>query len=82
MAQGGAHKKDEWSEIEAEFTCPICEEIFTQPKTIPCLHTFCEQCIRATIEASERLGNELRCPVCRAELPRDVETIPTRISDH
>ncbi|XP_065904041.1 E3 ubiquitin-protein ligase TRIM71-like [Dysidea avara] len=79
MAQGSSYK-DEWREIEEEFTCPICDEIFTEPKTIPCLHTFCEQCIKSTIEASKLTGNELRCPLCRAELPQDVKNIPTNFS--
>ena len=70
----------EWGEIEGEITCSICEEIFSQPKTIPCLHTFCEQCIKSTIEASKRTGTELCCPICRAELPQDVKNIPTNFS--
>ncbi|XP_065904042.1 E3 ubiquitin-protein ligase TRIM71-like [Dysidea avara] len=80
MAQGSAYKKDEWSEIEEEVTCPICEEIFIQPKTIPCLHTFCERCVKSTIEASKLTGSEFRCPICRADMPQDVKNIPTNFS--
>ncbi|XP_065904043.1 tripartite motif-containing protein 2-like [Dysidea avara] len=69
-----------WEEIEEEITCSICEEIFTQPKTIPCLHTFCERCVKSTIEASKLTGSELCCPICRAELPQDVSNIPTNFS--
>ncbi|XP_065904123.1 tripartite motif-containing protein 2-like [Dysidea avara] len=79
MSLDGA-KKDEWKEVEEEITCSICKEILTQPKTIPCLHTFCEQCIKSTIEASKLTGSNLSCPICRAELPQDVSNIPTNFS--
>ena len=80
MAHEATSQEGGWGEIEEEITCAICEEIFTQPKTIPCLHTFCEQCIKSTIEASKLTGNELYCPICRAEMPQDVTNIPTNFS--
>ncbi|XP_063413502.1 uncharacterized protein LOC134695942 [Mytilus trossulus] len=50
-------------------TCPICLETLKSPKSLPCLHTFCETCIGEFILSTEqrteqRLSN-YPCPVCR-----------------
>ena len=37
--------------------CSICMEVYTDPRVLPCGHTFCRQCIEAF--------GELACPVCR-----------------
>ncbi|CAG2242087.1 NUP358 [Mytilus edulis] len=55
--------------------CPICLERYTKPKYLPCLHTFCEDCILTYVTSIlEKLdGKEhLNCPVCRTtvQLPK------------
>jgi len=72
--------KDEWEEIEEEITCSICDEMFTEPKTIPCLHTFCENCIKSAIEVGKQMERDICCPVCRAELSEDLKVVPTNFS--
>ncbi|CAG2242092.1 TRIM2_3 [Mytilus edulis] len=56
-------------------TCAICLERFIKPKSLPCLHTFCEGCILTFITSElEKLegNNHIECPVCRAtvQLPK------------
>ncbi|CAG2222914.1 unnamed protein product [Mytilus edulis] len=48
--------------------CPICLEILTKPKYLPCLHTFCEKCIGAYITSSFEKGENqsAECPICRS----------------
>ncbi|XP_063401775.1 uncharacterized protein LOC134685999 [Mytilus trossulus] len=49
--------------------CPICLEILTKPKYLPCLHTFCEKCIEAYITSSFEKGvnnQSAECPICRS----------------
>ncbi|XP_063416462.1 E3 ubiquitin-protein ligase TRIM33-like [Mytilus trossulus] len=51
------------------FMCPICLETLKSPKSLPCLHTFCETCIGEFIlsteqRAEQKLSN-YRCPICR-----------------
>lgn len=53
------------------FDCPICLERLTVPKYLPCLHTFCKQCIESYLEKFvQDLGTStyFECPVCRQKV--------------
>ena len=56
----------QWQKLEEEITCPVCRGIFTDPITTPCLHTFCKECLKASIEVTMA---EL-CPICRGVLSK------------
>jgi hypothetical protein len=47
--------------------CAICLETLNIPKYLPCLHTFCENCIASHISTSFEKGNKASfdCPICR-----------------
>ncbi|MGH0170299.1 UNVERIFIED_CONTAM: hypothetical protein FKN15_063989 [Acipenser sinensis] len=45
---------------QADCICPICLEIFLEPVTLPCDHTFCKPCFQQTVDKSN-----LCCPLCR-----------------
>jgi len=80
MASGGA--EEEWQQIEKEITCPICGDLFTDPKTIPCLHTFCKRCFEKWIESNKKTAFISCCPLCRAPLPQgyEISSVPTNFS--
>jgi len=44
--------------------CSICLEDFIDPKSLPCLHTFCLECLSSHYR-DKLPGDELLCPVCR-----------------
>ncbi|CAC5404531.1 unnamed protein product [Mytilus coruscus] len=48
-------------------TCAICLEKLKIPKYLPCLHTFCESCLRTYITAifEKEHKQSIECPVCR-----------------
>jgi len=45
--------------------CPICLEDFVNPKSLPCLHTFCLQCIKDHCR-DDSPGDRVNCPICRS----------------
>ena len=78
MASGGT---EEWQQVEEEITCSICGDLFTDPKTIPCLHTFCKQCIEKSVKSNKKMASVVCCPLCRAPLPRDdISSVPTNFT--
>lgn len=40
--------------------CPVCLEIFMEPVTLPCTHTFCKSCFLESVDKAT-----LCCPMCR-----------------
>ena len=45
--------------------CPICTEVYTDPRVLSCGHTICLKCIRKYIEEKESNEEEPVCPMCR-----------------
>jgi len=45
-------------------TCPICADLFDNPKSLPCLHAFCLKCLQGYFK-DKRPGDEELCPMCR-----------------
>ena len=50
------------SELEGLLTCSVCLEFFTNPKTLPCHHSFCQVCLENLPQETPR---SLSCPTCR-----------------
>lgn len=46
---------------EKHFLCSLCEEIFSNPVSTPCGHSFCKMCLRVYWSRS---GSD-ECPLCR-----------------
>ncbi|KAM4714666.1 E3 ubiquitin-protein ligase TRIM39-like [Anableps anableps] len=56
------------SALEKNLTCSICMEIFTDPVTTPCGHSFCRKCLELSI--SPYRMNDM-CPLCKKHLSRN-----------
>ena len=60
-----AKSVDHLSKFEQQLTCPVCLELFKNPKTLPCLHTFCQDCLRNCPQEFKGRKYVLKCPSCR-----------------
>ena len=53
--------------LRKEAECPLCLETVKDPKTLPCLHSFCLVCLdKHANYARRQLQTAIRCPVCQA----------------
>ncbi|XP_068676070.1 E3 ubiquitin-protein ligase TRIM71-like [Montipora foliosa] len=52
--------------LKKEAECPLCIETVKNPKTLPCLHSFCLECLdRHANFARRQLKATIKCPVCQ-----------------
>ncbi len=49
--------------FEEHLTCSVCLEPFKDPKVLPCLHSYCHECIVRLTKNAE--SNTINCPECR-----------------
>ena len=58
--------------------CPICTEVYTDPRVLPCGHMYCLKCVEAWSK-DKQPGDKLACPLCRKEFTlssNGVEDLP------
>ncbi|ESO01060.1 hypothetical protein HELRODRAFT_175087 [Helobdella robusta] len=65
-------------------TCSICMDQFTNPKVLPCHHTFCLVCLKNCYESVNKTRliavSNFPCPTCRKTCyvsPQGLEALPT-----
>ena len=65
VAKSSAHR------ISRDLTCSICLDLFKQPVSLPCDHTFCQGCIEGywTGPRGPSQGGTGSCPQCRKVYP-------------
>ena len=59
--------------LEEWLTCPVCLDHYTNTKTLPCLHSFCQHCLEGLPLDKKNETYYLSCPTCRyeTELPEE-----------
>lgn len=72
--------------VEETLKCPVCQDFFTDPVTLPCGHDFCLTCIRAVwgTEGSDKAP--FFCPECQIFLPSNLTlevntSLQTKVKD-
>lgn len=77
--------------LEEDLTCSVCYSLFSDPRVLPCSHTFCLNCLDNLLKVSNNSNNSiwrplrlpLKCPNCRSvvELPlAGLEALPSNVS--
>ena len=62
-----------------QIQCPICLEIYRDPKALACLHAYCRECIHQLLLQQQK-DQEVECPQCRSIVPvagNDPTSLPT-----
>ena len=55
-----------FTNLSKEAECPLCLETVNNPKTLPCLHSFCVECLdKHAGFARRQLQATIKCPVCQ-----------------
>ena len=66
--------------LREEVSCPVCTNIYTDPKHLPCLHSFCLQCLKHWHRSSHG-RDTIRCPKCqvvnKVPVSGDLKDLPT-----
>ena len=66
--------------LREEVSCSVCSDVFTDPKQLPCLHSFCLHCLNQWHRTSHG-RDTIRCPKCQAvsRIPEsgDLKDLPT-----
>ncbi len=56
-------------------SCSLCLDVFTDPRALPCLHTFCHKCLKDLLSKSYNTSSNngtFRCPLCQ-----EVHAVPS-----
>ena len=62
-------------------TCKNCSKPYTDPRMLPCLHSFCTTCIESLI-VQDGSKKTIRCPMCEttSRIPKKgIEAIPRNV---
>ena len=66
--------------LREEVSCSVCSDLFTDPKHLSCLHSFCLKCLKGWYETCGG-GDAIRCPKCQtfSQVPAsgDLKDLPT-----
>ena len=66
--------------LREEVSCSVCSDLFTDPKHLSCLHSFCLKCLKGWYETCGG-GEAIRCPKCQtlSQVPAsgDLKDLPT-----
>ncbi|XP_028392214.1 uncharacterized protein LOC114516826 [Dendronephthya gigantea] len=75
---------DSAKQLEILLQCSVCSKTLTQPRTLPCYHSFCKHCLEnyvaaqceKAVEASAKEPEIFECPLCRTKFSvKEVENV-------
>ena len=71
------------SAVDNLLHCPVCSHEFNAPKLLPCLHSFCFECLESSLGQSQiGPGQAFLCPLCKTQCvvpPRGVRAMKSNV---
>ena len=73
----GALETDPINQLEENLECTVCLEPLKDPRTLPCFHSFCKDCLEDVVKTCRdkaphgRPLREIPCPYCRETFTLD-----------
>ncbi|KAL6101365.1 uncharacterized protein ACO6RY_16627 [Pungitius sinensis] len=72
--------------VKKTLKCPVCQDFYTDPVTLPCGHIFCLTCIQAVWETDGSEEGPFFCPECQIFFPTDLTlevntSLQTKVKD-
>ena len=64
MAADGS--RDMRTQLNIMTECPICADAYSDPRSLPCVHTYCLKCIKG-FSRDKLPGDDVACPICRTK---------------
>ena len=71
--------------LEGLLQCSICTEIVKDPRTLPCFHSYCKDCLDKYVKHRRKNRprvEDLNCPVCRTKFTLDPEGVQGMPGNH
>ena len=71
FTQAAKKMADSLQKLEEQLTCPVCLDIYKNPKILPCHHAFCQDCVGPCPRELREGKYFLKCPTCSkpAQIP-------------
>ena len=66
MAESQKAAKKALRKLDDQLTCAICLDTYNNPRVLPCLHVFCEDCLERLV-LRDAANLTATCPNCRRE---------------
>lgn len=56
-------------DIDASLRCAVCHDVLYRPRTLPCQHNFCGECVDNIVAQRPPEQKRVACPLCQAQHP-------------
>lgn len=55
------------TDLKSLLECSICLNRFQDPRVLPCLHSYCLECLKTYVSSTKGEGEAFNCPQCREQ---------------
>lgn len=67
------HRLSKSRDVASELMCSMCQREYSEPRFLPCLHSFCYRCLEE--EVTHRTEDRIRCPKCQKDFDLEVRLV-------